>query len=82
MKFCPGNVTKVHDGGYLDPLPRVNWELPIFNGVAGDPWPRIFSTANSGQLFHHGATLVVYTALDKFGNKASCKFYVHVVRKF
>ena len=81
VAFCPKDFTAEVEPHGFGGFPRVNWPLPKFDGVPEQPDPKIDSTRQPGDLFSYGTHVIVYTAEDKLGNKATCKFTVHVVRK-
>lgn len=73
---CPTNVTLFTS---KNPV-RVMWTTPTFKDNF-DPFPSIQSSLNPGSMLHWGIYKNVYTATDKAGNKAFCKFEIEIGRK-
>ena len=56
------------------------WSIPTFSDNF-DAFPRIDNLINPGTLLHWGIHQNEYSATDKAGNKAICKFQIQLGRK-
>ena len=55
----------------------VNWTEPVATDNSGLS-PKVTTNYHSPQRFGKGAHVIVYTAMDQSGNKATCTFTVVV----
>ena len=74
---CPKDITQVTS---KNPA-RVAWVEPMFKDNYDDQ-PIISANKVPGTQFPYGKSKVMYEALDKSGNVATCQFYVSVSREY
>ncbi len=73
---CPANITVSTDIGAC--VASVSWPDPAVDDNCSGAMITS-ATHTSGDIFPLGFTFVTYTAVDAFGNTATCTFYVHVI---
>ena len=78
--LCPDNVTV--DAIPNDSVANVSWTLPLTIDNSGEePVVTVHPAVYSPWLFPIGHSVITYSATDKAGNTASCRFNVAVIGK-
>ena len=57
---------------------QVNWSKPVATDNSGVP-PTVKSNYQPPQRFSRGTHMIMYTAEDQSGNKATCSFTIEVI---
>ena len=57
---------------------HVNWSKPVATDNSGVP-PSVKSNYQPPQRFSQGTHVIIYTAEDQSGNKATCSFTIEVI---
>jgi len=59
---------------------QVNWNEPVANDNIGAT-PSLSSNYKPPQRLSQGTHIIVYTAVDQSGNRATCNFTIDVIGK-
>ncbi len=77
MEYCL-NQTSNTDPGQSTVL--IEWQNPPATDNSGDG-PTVVCNPPSGTNFTIGSTIIICTALDGYGNKDNCLFFVDIIGK-
>ncbi len=78
LESCPANKTSYTDPGQSTAL--IVWQSPPATDNSGVS-PTVVCNPPSGANFAIGSTYVTCTALDEYGNKDNCAYYVNIIGK-